>query len=286
MLDISSTDAVVIVQVENTDGFDGHSLRAAYYFKDELIAEGLNIDIENPKSVNQLKKLPSTGKEHVLRQTSKAPTFAMTYLGTWHTLVSNLGWTPERAKSVECNYHILYVVSDQYVQDKLKQASTDGYVTVAFGLRVRTPLLKQVIYGSSRMPYEAAAEGRTAGNALGQSYGLLNNRAMVAFMEKVWASPYRLDIKPCSLIHDAGYLLFREDPVIAEWANREYIKCMEWQELPEIAHPTVKLGAALDIFWPSWANAITLPNGATAAQIIDVCQQAKHEYLNPKPKKE
>ena len=33
------------------------------------------------------------------------------------------------------------------------------------------------------------------------------------------------------------------------------------QELPEIKHAKVKLGAELDIFWPSWAEAMTLPNG-------------------------
>ena len=34
---------------------------------------------------------------------------------------------------------------------------------------------------------EASQEARTAGNALsGQSYGLLNNRAIIAFMKKVW----------------------------------------------------------------------------------------------------
>jgi hypothetical protein len=58
-------------------------------------------------------------------------------------------------------------VSDQYVADRLLQASKDGYVEVAFGLRVRTPLLSQVVWGSSRVPFEAQAEGRTAGNAMG-----------------------------------------------------------------------------------------------------------------------
>jgi len=262
-----------------TDGFDGHSLRAAYYFKDELVAQGINISLIDPKSVNQLKKT-----DHPLRQDSKAPTFLLTYGGTYHGMMKNLGWPKEKAQTIEANYHDLYVVSDQYVAKRIAQASIDGYVEVAFGLRVRTPLLKQIVYGSSRMPYEAMAESRTAGNALGQSYGLLNNRAMVDFMKKVWASPYRLDIKPCSLIHDAGYLLFREDPAVAEWVNREYIKSMEWQELPEIMHPTVKLGAALDIFWPSWANAITLPNKASAAEIVQICTDAREEYLNPKMK--
>lgn len=102
--------------------------------------------------------------------------------------MANLGWPEDKARSVEENYHKLYQVSDQYVQSRLAQASQDGYVDVAFGLRIRTPLLKQVIWGSSKIPYEAAAEGRWMGNALGQSYGLLNNRAAVEFMKKVWAS--------------------------------------------------------------------------------------------------
>jgi DNA polymerase-1 len=270
-----------------TDGFDGHCLRAAYYYKDELLAEGIVIDMNDPKSVNSLKKCPQYGgKEHPYRQESKIPTFALTYQGTHYTLMQNLGWPEDKAKRIEAGYHQLYVVSDQYVQTKLKQANKDGYVTVAFGLRLRTPLLKQVVYGSPSMPYAAAAEGRTAGNALGQSYGLLNNRAMVDFMNKVWASPYRLDIKPVAMIHDACYLLIREDPVVVEWANRELILSMQWQKLPEIQHPTVKLGANLDIFWPSWANAITLPNGASAAEIVKICTEAKQEYLNPEPEKE
>ena len=259
------------------DGFDGHCLRAAYYYADELVAEGIIVDINDPKSVNSIKKLA----EH-WRQESKVPTFALTYQGTYHTLMANLGWPEAKAKRIEVAYHDLYQVSDQWIQDKLKQANIDGYVTVAFGLRVRTPLIKQVIWNGPKMPFEAAAEGRTAGNALGQSYGLLNNRAAVEFMEKVWASPYRHDIKPVALIHDAIYLLIREDPAVVEWANRELIKSMQWQELPEIKHDTVKLGAALDLYWPSWANAITLPNDADQATIIKMCREAREAYLNPK----
>lgn len=192
--------------------------------------------------------------------------------------MSNLGWSKEAAQAIEANYHTLYEQSDAYVQDRLKQASKDGYVEVAFGLRVRTPLLKQVVFGASRMPYEASAEGRTAGNALGQSYCLLNNRAANEFMEKVWASPYRLDIKPIAQIHDAIYLLVRDDVDVIHWVNQELIKSMEWQELPEIQHPTVKLGAALDVFWPDWANPITLTNGIDTAALKVACTQAIAQY--------
>lgn len=251
-------------------GFDGHCLRASYYFRDKC----MDIDPLDPVSVNSMKK-----KYPDLRQDSKSPTFALTYQGTWHTLVNNLGFEPEKAKSIEKGYHELYKVSDQYVQARLQQASKDGYVEVAFGLRVRTPLLSQVVFGSSRMPYEASAEGRTAGNALGQSYGLLNNRAAVAFMKKVWASKYRLDIKPVALIHDAIYLVIRDCIEVVDWVNRELILAMQWQELPEIQHPTVKLGSGLDIFWPSWAHPITLPNNADQQTIIKICREAKEELL-------
>lgn len=253
-------------------GFDGHCLRAAYYFRNEL----QHIDLEDPNSVNSIKK---THPE--LRQESKAPTFALTYQGTAHTLMTNLGWSEEKAKSVESNYHELYKVSDQYVQDRLAQASKDGYVEVAFGLRVRTPLLAQVMWGTGRVPYEAQAEGRTAGNALGQSYGLLNNRAAVAFMKKVWESPYRYDIKPVALIHDAIYIVIRDDLHVVDWANRHLIQEMRWQELPEIQHDTVKLGAALDIFWPDWSNATTLPNDSPKEVIKELCTKVKHEFTKP-----
>jgi DNA polymerase-1 len=253
-------------------GFDGHCLRAAYYFRDQLG----HIDLEDPKSVNQIKK---THPE--LRQDSKAPTFLLTYGGTYHGMMSNLGWEKEKSQAIEANYHELYKVSDAYVQSRLQQASKDGFVAVAFGLRVRTPLLKQVVFGSKHMPYEAAAEGRTAGNALGQSYGLLNNRAAVDFWRKVWASPYRLDILPCALIHDAIYPLIRDNVEVVAWANRELIASMRWQELPEIQHDTVKLGAALDVFWPDWAHPTTLPNDARPEEILKVCREAKEALTSP-----
>lgn len=268
-----------------TDGFDGHCLRAVYYFKNELIAEGINIDVSDPKSVNSLKSKAYGPDGHPLRQKSKTPTFALTYQGTYHTLMANLGWDKETAIAVEVAYHDLYKVSDQYIQAKIIQASKDGYGTVAFGLRVRCPLLSQVTYGAPGMPYEAGAEARTLGNAFGQSWGQLNTRAMVAFMQKVWKSPYRLDILPCSLIHDAGYLLLRKKLEVVEWANTNYIKEMQWQEDPEIAHPQVKLGANLGIFWPSWANEITLPNNADKETIRKVCSEGMDAYLKPKESK-
>ena len=219
-------------------------------------------------------------KEHKdLRQMSKAPSFAMQFLGTYRTLMKNLGWSESQAKGVEANYKKLYQKSIDWVNAKIEEAHIKGYSEGAFGLRIRTPLLAQTIYGASKLPKEAAAEARTLGNAIsGQSHGLLNNRAAVAFMKKVWESPYRYDIKPVALIHDASYFVIRDDVEVVEWANRELIKAMRWQELPEIQHDEVKLEAALDIFWPDWSNAITLPNNSSKESIKELCTKVKNEF--------
>lgn len=192
--------------------------------------------------------------------------------------MDNLGWDKEKAIQIETSYHTLYKESDEYIERRLLQASKDGYVTVAFGLRVRTPLIAQVLYGSNKVPYEAQAEGRTAANAMGQSYGLLNNRAAVEFMKKVWKSRYRYDIHPIGLIHDAIYLVVKDDIEVVEWVNNELIKSMQWQELPEIQHDTVKLGAELDVYYGSWNKPVTLKNNATQDKILELCKIGKLSY--------
>ena len=254
-----------------TDHYDGHALRAYAYFGDQMP------DIQNTvESINSIadKKHP----HYHLRQDSKSPTFALTYQGTWRTMVKNLGWPEEKAKKVEANYNTLYQVSIQWVKDKIQGACEKGYAEVAFGLRIRTPLLGQSVLGGGAIR-EAEAEARTLGNAIsGQSYGLLNNRAINAFMAKVWDSPFKYDILPVALIHDAIYLMVKDDVEVVAYVNEHLIKEMEWQELPEIQHDQVKLGAEIDLFWPSWANPITIPNGLSKQQIIDLCTEAKRKY--------
>lgn len=246
-----------------TDGYDGHCLRAFAYFGDKMpgIIDG------NVASINSIAHLFKP-----LRQESKAPTFALTYQGTYRTLMTNCGFSESKAKMVEERYHALYVVSDQWVSDKLDQAMKDGYITAAFGLRLRTPLLKQVIRGTRKTPHEAEAEGRTAGNALGQSWCLLNSRAGSEFMGKVRKSVHRLLIKPCAQIHDAQYFLIKDNIDVIMYANDNVVKACQWQNHPDIAHPDVKLGGKFSIFYPTWDKEMEIPNNASADQIYQAVQ--------------
>jgi DNA polymerase-1 len=208
------------------------------------------------------------------RQSSKTPTFALTYQGTTHTLIKKSGFPEAVAQQIYDRFHNFYRVSDAWVASRLDMASRVGYVTVAFGLRLRTPLLQQVVRGTSRTPREAEAEGRSAGNALGQSYCLLNTRAGVEFNAKVRRSKHRLDIRPCAQIHDAQYFLIRDTPEPVLFTNEHLVKAVQWQEDPLIWHDKVKITGELSIFYPNWAWEMGIENDATEADLAEAA--AKH----------
>ena len=186
--------------------------------------------------------------------------------------MNNLGINQDEAMAIESNYHELYSVSDDWVKNRLLQASKVGYTDVAFGLRVRTPILEKTVLGTKSTPYKAEKEGRTAGNAMGQSYGMLNNRAGIEFQQRVLSSPYKHDIKPIMQIHDAMYFIIKDDIDVIKWFNDNLPDCMSWQKLSELYHPIVKLSGAVDIFYPNWSNGIGLPNNASKQEIWDICK--------------
>lgn len=233
-------------------------------------------------NVNRINSIKDKYKS--LRQLSKSPTFALTYGGTWNTLVKNCGLSKDTAIQIESKYHELYKVSDNWVSNKMIQASLDGYVTCAFGLRVRTPKMKQSILNNKYTPKEVEAEKRTAGNALGQSWCLLNVRAGVEFNNRVRTSRYKEIIKPVGSIHDAQYFIIKNDIDLLLWVNKYLVKAVQWQEHPDIAHDKVKLGGELSIFYPDWAHELVVPNDITKKDLINITFKYKNE-LNKKKEK-
>ena len=84
--------------------------------------------------------------------------------------------------------------------------------------------------GDRATPKEAEAEKRTAGNAIGQSFGLLTNRAGIEFNSLVRNSKYRLMIKPMIMIHDALYYLIRDNTELVLWVNKKLSDAVKWQD--------------------------------------------------------
>lgn len=258
-----------------TDGYDGHSMRTFAYFGDQMPDI-----VDTVASINTIAEKSSPyGK---LRFESKAPTFALTYQGTYKTLMKNCGFSMEKALSVEKRYHDLYKVSDDWVKTKIDMACKQGYITAAFGLRVRTPMLHQVILGNRKTPFEAEAEGRTAGNALGQSWCLLNNRSSAMFMSKVRESEFKTAIRPCAQVHDAFYMLIKDDIESLSFTNKHLVEAVQWQDHPDIWHDQVKLNGEVSVFYPTWADEIVIPNNISDTEIVDVITKAM-EPKKPKP---
>ena len=202
-----------------------------------------------------------------LRQHSKGPTFALTYQGTANTLHNNFGIPKEEAKQIERGYHELYKVSDEWVADRLAEARNTGYVELAFGLKLRTPILAKLLPNDKNIPYLAHKEMKSAGNALGQSYGLLNSHTSNRFMERVWNSDWATKVFPVAHIHDAQYYMIANTLGCLEWVNNNLIECMQWNELEAIQHPEVGLEAQLEVFYPDWAHPIPIPNQASISEI-------------------
>lgn len=248
-----------------TDGYDPHSMRTYAYWPEKFK--------HLPNTVEGINRIQEEYKEE--RSDSKPVSFALQYLGTWATLVKNCGFSKGEAQSVENNFHQLYAVSTTWVKEKITQATKDGYGIGAFGLRIRTPLLKRSILGTKATLREAEAEGRSLGNAIsGQSYGLLTNYAANRFMERVWKSKFKYDILPVALIHDAIYVLVRDNTEAIKFVNDNLIECMAWKGLPEISDPRVPLPANLDLYWPDWSKPITLDNNLSEADIRKAVNEA------------
>jgi DNA polymerase-1 len=241
------------------EGYDSHSLNAYTYYGDQM--EG--IDPTDPESINSIAE-----KYKSLRSRSKSPTFALQYGGSWKTLVKNLGFSREEAESTEARYHRMYEVSNTHAAYVNLQASRKGYTDLAFGLRLRTPILKNTVMNVKNLPALAAAEGRTINNAESQSYGMLLNRALIELDQRLRRDNLTSDILMSNCIHDAAYFIVKKDPEIIYWLNQNLIEVMSWQEDPAIKSTEVLLGAELDI-GTTWANGKTIPNDASIEYITE-----------------
>lgn len=80
---------------------------------------------------------------------------------------------------------------------------------------------------------------------------------------------------------DAQYYLIPDNYEIVHWVNQNLVECIKWQDHPDIWHEEVKLGGDFGIFYPSWANEISLKNGASIEEIQSTCAEGYDKYLHP-----
>lgn len=189
------------------------------------------------------------------------------YGGTYLTLMNNCGFPEAKAKAIEEGHKNLYHVLHSWSADNKTKMVKDGYITCAFGLKVRTPMLAKSMLGDTSHLLEA--EFRGANNAVTQSWGLLTTRAGTECKQRIDVSSHRFNILFINFIHDAIYALVRKDVQAIKFMNKHLIECMSWQDHPAIKSDEIKLTAELDIGL-SWDKMYTLPNNASDDQIQEL----------------
>lgn len=257
------------------EGYDSHCMNAFAMLSSLIpdIVEKHENALSKSERVTIINSIADKHKN--VRQKAKPCGFLLQYGGTDHGLVVNLGFTPKEAKEIYDGYCTLYKVTIEWTANHIEKAKQLGYVEVAFGLRVRTPLLK-----NSPKSSMASAEARTAGNALGQSWGLLNDRAMNEVLQNVDSLGLTEHILPVAKVHDCGYYLVRNDINIINTLNALCVKAAKWQEDPVIADDDVHLSGNLDLFYPSWATPITLPEQCNEQVLIETVRSHLEEKTN------
>ena len=208
-----------------------------------------------------------TSKKEV-RQEAKPIYFALNYMGTYRTLMRTRGFSEEKSKFIEKSHKELYKVYYDYIANKINQTKETGYTTLAFGLRLRSPVLKAS--STTDIPnYIIEQEERSVGNALFQSYGLMTLNALVNIMKDVWEHPVYFDrIVPITTIYDSIYLELDNDLEMLTWINKTITKHMlNIDDLPELKHDQIAISADVEVLYPDWSSQIPLPNNATEEEV-------------------
>jgi len=239
---------------EVLDGYEGHSLRASVYFKDELEERGIFINPDDKESVNRVQNEAAD-----LRQKSKSITFLKIYGGRAGKIQKTLKCSRERAEEISDAFDNLYRATKQFNDSNILLAKQQGYLDVAFGLRVKCPRI------NAKDSKVASSEGRSINNSSTQSYGMLTNKASIIFLEKLKASKYPLDIKMINQVHDCIYFIVKEDVEVIKWLNDNLIEAMSWKDDPALEGP-VPMEAELDIGY-NGAYCKTLKNSATIEDV-------------------
>ena len=238
-----------------TEGIDGHSLAACYYFKDELERRGIEIDLNDPESVNSIKKLAPD-----LRQQGKAVTFGANYGATEYAVSRSLKISKEEARQILDNYWKLYTKTKEYWDKVEQEVLKKGYIKGAFGLKARGDLaniLNQAKYSSAL---------RSLVNMTIQSFALLLYRTVFELQNRIEKMGYQNDIRIYNTVYDAIYIYVRPEPELVKWLNDNLIEIMTWDYDPTFP---VKNEAEMEIGY-NQAELIVVPNNASLEKIREL----------------
>lgn len=232
-----------------TEGIDGHSLGATYYFPDEVSAL-IGSYTDNKQAARDLKALVDDGNKDAksIRQNGKPVTFKLAYGG--YPDVDKGGFI---TKEIFDAYHNeMYPSISEMRDEAVSTARGQSYLHLGLGCRIHVD--------------DVDSDSRTLFNALSQFWSVLTLIALNELHHHIDTANLGADIIPTSTIYDAIYGIVKDDAETIKWLNDTVVPIMSKDFLD---NQTVHNEANLEI-GTSWASVTELPIDATLEHIQGV----------------
>ena len=191
-----------------TEGIDGHSLAATYYFP-EKVGTIIGQFSDNKEAAKLFLAETKINKEaKALRQDSKPVTFKLAYGGFPD---ADKGGTI--TQEIFDNYHNKMYPSISKMRDEaMEKAKLNNYLHLGLGCKLRCD--------------DVDKQGRTLFNALSQFWSVLTLIALARVNNEIKKAGYEDDIKVSASIYDSIYFIIRKDVTIVKWLNDTIIPIM------------------------------------------------------------
>jgi effector-binding domain-containing protein len=235
-----------------SEGLDGHSLAATYYYPDR-IADMVGEFTDNKEASRLFKKLTKTSEEAgALRQESKPVTFKLAYGG-----FPDVDKGGTITQEIFDNYHNkMYPNISAFrnkVIDKVKQT---GYTHIGLGLRLYSDTPDK--------------DSRTLFNANSQFWSILTAISINELHHRqAEAKIPESDLYVTSTIYDSIYGIIKADPALIKWLNNNLVEIMVKDFMDnQIVHNEANLEIG-----PDWASQTELPNNCSTEEIKQIMKE-------------
>lgn len=238
-----------------TEGLDGHSLAATYYFRPEVSAL-IGDYTDNKKAAKEFDLLVAEKNPLAvaIRGKGKPVSFGLAYGAFPPKVAASVKIPLSEATTLFEAYHgELYPGVTRYREEYvLKTALDQGFIHLGLGFRMYTDNPHNDI--------------RTLNNGTCQFWSILTTLAINRIHYLIDRNGYSDDIFVTSTIYDSIYFVIRDNPETIKWLNDELIPIMEKDFMVDQDVPN---SADLEI-GPNWASLYTLPHNASIEDITKV----------------
>lgn len=229
-----------------TEGLDGHSVAATYYYNDKVKAliGDFESTLEAHKKASVLFKSLVDDKNAeaiAIRQDSKAPSFKLSY-----------GGFPDAHKGgvvtqelFDLYHYSLYPGVSSFREDYvIPTAYSKGQIHLGLGFNIKSD--------------NADKDQRTLNNACSQFWSILTAITINEIHRLIDEAGLQEEIQVTSSIYDSIYFIIKDDPEVIKWLNDRIVPIMEQDYMED---QTIRNEARLEI-GPDWSELYELPENA------------------------